>query len=190
MLTEEHLIPQALGGRLTADFLCKSCNDELGHRIEALAKKDPAIVLAIRNFEASHPEQARRLADGMEMIVHSDGGSSKARRRGPDIRVKAHELADGSPIQPTEEARESVRRMLEKRGIPPVPLEEALRKFDAAPPDERVEIERGLAIVKWTVLRVQPDLSGPPLNPLLPLKIAFGRRLVHLPAEVLLEVLS
>ena len=108
VLTEEHLIPQSLGGRLTADILCKSCNDELGHRIEALAKKDPAIVLAIRNFEASHPEQARRLADGMDLVVHSEGGSSKARRRGVDVRVKAAGVPRWCPQDETRGAIVSV----------------------------------------------------------------------------------
>ena len=183
-LTEEHLIPESLGGRLTADFLCKSCNDDLGHRIEGLAKKDPAIALAVRDFEATHPEQAGGLADGMDLIVHSVGGTSKARRWGNEIRVRRHKLPDGSLIQPTDEARESVKRMLEKRGTPPNPLEEALRKFDSAPPDERVEIESGLEIVKWTVVRVQPDLSGTPLNPLLPLKIAFEFLACHLGAAI------
>jgi hypothetical protein len=184
VLTEEHLIPQSLGGRLTADFLCKSCNDDLGRRIEALAKKDPAIVLAIRNFEARHPEQARRLADGMDLIVHSEGGSSRARRRGNSIRVRAHQLPDGSLVQPTDDARESVRRILEKQGTPPTPLEDALRKFDSAPSDERVEIAPGLEIVKWTILRIQPDPSGTPLNPLLPLKIAFEFLACHLGAAI------
>lgn len=184
VLTEEHLIPQSLGGRLTADLLCKPCNDALGHRIEALAKRDPAIVLAIRNFESTHPEQAQRVADGMDLIVHSEGGTSKARRRGSDLRVKAHQLPDGSLIQPTDEARKSVQRMLQKRGIPPVPLEGALRKFDAAPPDERVEIEPGLEIVKWSVTQVRPDLSGNPVNPLLPLKIAFEFLACHLGAAI------
>ena len=180
ILTEEHLIPQSLAGRLTVDFLCKSCNDDLGHRIEAQAKKDPAIVLAIRNFEASHPERARRLADGMDLIVYSEGGSSRARRRGNDIRVKAHQLPDGSLVQPTDDARRSIRRMLEKRGTHPIPLDEALRKFDLAPSDARVEIAPGLEIVKWTIQRVQPDLSCTSLNPLLPLKIAFEFLACHL----------
>jgi hypothetical protein len=118
ILTEEHLIPQSLAGRLTVDFLCKSCNDDLGHRIEAQAKKDPAIVLAIRNFESSHPERARRLADGMDLIVYSEGGSSRARRRGNDIRVKAHQLPDGSLVQPTDDARRSFRCQATVENVP------------------------------------------------------------------------
>lgn len=108
------MIPRSLGGRLTASFLCKSCNDDLGHRIEALARTDPAVTLAIRDFEAIHPEQARRVAEGMSLIVHSEGGSSKARRQGGDIRIRSHQLPDGSLVQPTDDARETVRRMLEK----------------------------------------------------------------------------
>lgn len=178
------MIPRSLGGRLTVDFLCAPCNGDLGHRIDALAKKDPAIALAIRDLEVTHPVQAQRLVEGMDLIVHSEGGSSKARRRGTDIRIRSHQLPDGSLVQPTHDARESVRIILEKRGTQPVPLEEALRKFDSAPPDERVEVEPGLEIVKWTVSRVQLDLSGPRLNPLLPLKIAFEFLGCHIGAAI------
>jgi len=183
-LTEEHLIPRSLGGRLTADLLCKSCNDELGHRVEAHAKKDPAIALAVYNFAASHPEQAQQIADGIALVVQSEGGTSKAQRRGADVRVKPHQLPDGSLVQPTDEARASVERMLEKRGTPPIPFEEALSKFDSAPLDERVELEPGLAIVKWSVVSVQPDLSGSSLDPLLPLKIAFEFLACHLGSAI------
>ena len=166
------------------DFLCASCNGDLGHRIDALAKKDPAIALAIRDLEVTHPEQARRLVEGMDLIVYSVGGSSKARRQGADIRIRSHLLPDRSLVQPTDTARESVQRILEKRGTQPTPLEEALRKFDSAPPDERVAVAPGLEIAKWTISRVELDLSGPPLNPLLPLKIAFEFLAGHLGAAI------
>ncbi|CAB5081495.1 hypothetical protein D3OALGB2SA_644 [Olavius algarvensis associated proteobacterium Delta 3] len=34
-LTEEHIIPQALGGRLSSWIYCKSCNDKFGNEIDA-----------------------------------------------------------------------------------------------------------------------------------------------------------
>ena len=35
VLTEEHIIPQALGGRLKAKLYCKVCNDNFGEDIDA-----------------------------------------------------------------------------------------------------------------------------------------------------------
>ena len=45
-LSEEHIIPSSIGGRLTANIICKNCNDRFGRLIEAKLKDDPAIRLA------------------------------------------------------------------------------------------------------------------------------------------------
>ena len=42
-LTVEHLIPEALGGRLTSRLLCRACNSRIGHQAEGQAKADPTI---------------------------------------------------------------------------------------------------------------------------------------------------
>ena len=54
-LTEEHVIPEALGGDLTCYFLCKPCNDVFGSSFEAKAKTDPAIRIAVRNLRSEIP---------------------------------------------------------------------------------------------------------------------------------------
>ena len=35
VLTAEHIVPQALGGRLKADLYCKECNEKFGKVIDA-----------------------------------------------------------------------------------------------------------------------------------------------------------
>lgn len=183
-LSDEHIIPDCLGGRLVCRFLCKSCNDALGSEVEAVAKRDPAIALALHHFCAAHPERGQALVEGMHIVAHSGAGKVKAQIRNGDVRVASRKLCDGSLIQPTDTARETVRRILEKGGTSPVPLEEALRRFDAACADERTEIAPTIDIVDWNISKIEPDLSGPRLNPLVPIKIAFEFLACHLGSAI------
>jgi hypothetical protein len=179
-LTEEHVIPRALGGRLAVDFLCAGCNSSIGGRIDSLVRRDPAIALSLHQFAAVHPDRGHLLVDGLPVLAHSEGGTSRAQLRGGEVRVRSEQLPDGSLIQPTDVARRSIQRILLRAGSAPGPLAEALQRFDSAPPDERTELAPGLEIVKWSVTCVQPDLAGPPLSPVLPLKIAFEFLACHL----------
>jgi hypothetical protein len=54
-LTYEHIIPECIGGRLESDFLCSSCNADLGTRIDSVMPMDPSIVLAAQNLQNSIP---------------------------------------------------------------------------------------------------------------------------------------
>lgn len=172
VLTEEHLIPSAIGGRLTSEFLCKPCNDQLGHKVESAAKHDPNIAAAIYRFAAQYPEQARSLADRSRLLVTSPGGSAPAVRRGDEVRVISHKLADGTLVQDSPEARRTLRKLLVKAGMGAVPLAEALKQFDAAPENEPLSFGP-LSVTKWGVTGVKPDLSGPPLHDLVPIKTAY-----------------
>src|SRR5436305_10092453 len=48
-LSREHLIPEAIGGKLVCNFVCKHCNDHLGE-VEAYLKTDASIRCAIENL--------------------------------------------------------------------------------------------------------------------------------------------
>jgi hypothetical protein len=55
-LTNAHVIPKSVGGRLSADFLCQRCNSRLGHTIESQLLSDPGIRLDIENVADQLPE--------------------------------------------------------------------------------------------------------------------------------------
>ena len=182
-LTVEHLIPEALGGRLTSRILCKSCNDQLGHSIEADAKHDPAIAAAIYQFAQEYPGKAEQLVERTRLQVHSEAGSVPAERRAGDLHIKSHRIADGSLIQATPLAQETLRRMLTKSGMEAGPLEEALRKFEEA--EENRPLDFGpVSVTKWTITAVSPDTSGPPLHDLVPVKAAYEFLAGHLGTAV------
>jgi hypothetical protein len=45
-LTEEHIFPEAAGGKIKADLLCKPCNDKLGSTVDAEYLKQKPVELA------------------------------------------------------------------------------------------------------------------------------------------------
>jgi hypothetical protein len=171
-LTEEHLIPEAIGGKLTCDFLCKPCNDRLGE-IEAHLKSDPAVRLAIENLKHCLPGLWRKMAEGQPYVVTSKRGTEKAKFRKGAIPVDASRVDDGSLIQPTEDAASSIRTMLRRQGHTEAEIDQAVGNLDATPEDARVSIAAGIDVVKWTVNKVEPPFTGTPLDPLVPLKIAY-----------------
>lgn len=51
----EHVIAEALGGRLTARILCPTCNSEFGRTLIPGLLADPGIILAIQNLRERLP---------------------------------------------------------------------------------------------------------------------------------------
>ena len=46
-LTDAHVIPASVGGRLSAHFLCRGCNSRLGAEVEAPLLSDPSIRVCV-----------------------------------------------------------------------------------------------------------------------------------------------
>lgn len=183
-LTIEHLIPEALGGRLTARFLCKACNSTLGAKVEASARTDPSIRLAVSNLSTKIPELAQKLAENQSFLGESKAGHVRGYVSGGKFRVHSTQEKDGSLIQPTDKARQTIESILRKSGYNATPLEEALLAFDHAPEDERVQVAPGLEVVKWKLQKVQYDLSRPLMGTVIPLKIAFEFLACHLDTAI------
>lgn len=180
-LTREHIIPSCLGGQLTCDFLCKTCNSELGAYVESKATQDPSIRLAVSHLQIQIPQLASELMEGQRFISHGPGGKGYGVVRKGEFRELARKEADGSLVQSMEEGRKAVETMLRKSGIRESPLSEALRRFDDAPDDQRIRLARNVEAIKWSVERITPDFSrAVSLNDLVLLKIAFEFLACHL----------
>lgn len=184
-LTEEHIIPSSLGGVLTCVFLCRRCNSDVGAYVESLAKTDPSIRLAVGHLQSAIPKLASQLTEGQDFISHGPGGKGYGTVKDGEFRTRARTEVDGSIVQPTHLARTSIANILSKSGVGPVPIEDALRRFEEAPENERVSLAPGLEVVKWTVERIEPALSRSVLlSPLVPLKIAYEFLACHLGTAV------
>lgn len=179
-LTEEHIIPAALGGRLTCYFLCAGCNSKLGHKIEGQAKSDPTIQLLAGKLAEEIPQLASQLLDGQTYISSGPGGASRGRVKGGAFVVQSEKLSDGSLIQSTPITAKSIRRMLERDHHDQASVSKALLLFELAPENTRVPLSENTEVVKWSIESVQPALDGPLLNLAAPLKTAYEFLALHL----------
>lgn len=173
-LSKEHVIPKALGGILTCQFLCKDCNSYLGSSIEAEAKTDPSIRIAIENLRSSIPDLANELTENQDFISYGPGGADRGVVRSGEFEVKSGTREDGSLIQPTHDARGSIEKILRRYGASDDVVREALRKFDKGEENERVKVAPGVEVIKWSIEKLEVDLSRSRLiSPIIPLKIAY-----------------
>src|SRR5262245_21663821 len=136
-LSEEHVIPEALGGDLKCDFLCKPCNDLFGSSFEAKAKTDPAIRIAVAELRSEIPLIHGLLEDGQQYFAQS--GPARIRgifRQGAVTPLPSRHI-DGSLMLPTNEAPEHIERILTKDGHAPEFVQAALKRVAAAPERQR-----------------------------------------------------
>ena len=179
-LSKEHVIPEALGGILTCQFLCKDCNSYLGFSVEAKAKTDPSIRIAVSNLQSHIPELADKFMENQHFISHGPGGTERGSVRAGEFRVQSRTREDGSLVQPTDCARKSVENILRKEDADDDVIRQALRAFDKGGENERVELPHGLEVVRWHIEKIEPDLSNKIMSALIPLKIAYEFLALHL----------
>jgi len=123
VLTQEHIIPQGLGGRLKAPLLCKACNSTLGSTIDAEIERciGPIATLLDVTKEKSknRPVSIIDLDTGAE-LSHDGKGIG---RKGPIVSKELTE--DGKKLKSAEvrgaskrEVEKIVRGLAQKYGFP------------------------------------------------------------------------
>lgn len=84
-LTNEHIIPQAIGGRLKAPIFCKECNSTFGRELDAEVSKQFGLIATSLNIkrERGKPQtfEVKDIETGTTLIT--DGKSLK--RKDPDV---------------------------------------------------------------------------------------------------------
>ena len=174
-LCEEHLIPRMLGGALTCNFLCHPCNSWLGTEVDASAKSDPSILLAVRELQGDIPKLSRRLLEAHPYVSTGKGPRVTGHIRDGAFQVISHQRDDGSLILPTSEAPQAIATTLTRSGYADVPIKGALETFENLAENQQTPVAHGLEVVKWSIEEIQLDLSQSKLmNPLLPAKVAYG----------------
>ena len=176
-MTEEHLIPACLGGKLSAKFLCKDCNSRLGHRAESRVRDDPMIRREIERLAARRPDLADDLRKRLRYIGHSEQGEVPGYMRSGEFIVRKQCLEDGSLIVPEDKALDVVKTMAVRNGRGP--LLHTADDLSHLSSGESGEFAPGIQITKWDVDSVKPDPSGPEIDPVVPAKIAFEFLALH-----------
>lgn len=181
--SEEHVIPAVIGGVLSARFLCKCCNDKLGHQLDYTAKTDPAIRLSVNALREELPDLARKYNEYQPYIGHGKSPPVRGSIKNGTWKPQSTILDDGSYIHQEGEARKKIKKLISQDATLPN-VAEALRRFDEAPLDTFVDITPRLRFVRWTTEKIEPDLGTKRLHPLLPAKIAFEFLALHLGTAV------
>lgn len=171
-LTEEHVIPQSLGGILTCKFLCKGCNSSFGSGFEAQARLAPEVRKA-----ASHlGENLRPLIDSLDRgaVYTSDfDGVTMTSKLRSDGYFGASKIADGSLVVPDVDTPKRLQSMMTKDRLPKRQIDEAIEKWANAPAGDLVQIGRDYTVRKRKGHPATPTYIEPELNPLVPLKAAY-----------------
>ena len=178
-MTLEHVIPEALGGELTSHLLCKACNSRLGHRVEGKAKMDPTIRLLVNELKLHAPRLTERLEDRQRYLTTGLGPSAKGSIKEGQFRVSSAMLSDGSLIQATPLAEDTIRKMLKQEGLSDQDIDVALGRFRESPDDTRLTLSPGIEVVKWSVSGLRLALDGLMLHELIPVKSAYEFLALH-----------
>jgi HNH endonuclease len=172
--SEEHIIPRALGGRLTCEFLCKSCNDSFGSSFEAKAKSDPSIRLAIQELRTELPALYAAIEKGQKHLILTGVGPLAAYYRNGWVQNEGTRLNDGSLIVPDHATEHHLKKMMTRDGLGLSEIERALAIFRDAPFEEKAKLTTEITVVKRQSAYGGPNLAkGELLDPLVALKIAY-----------------
>jgi HNH endonuclease len=182
-LTKEHLIPTAVGGRLTCDFLCKHCNSILG-QIEALLKENSSVHLAISNLRAQLPDLWATMAENQPCIAVGPGERIEGRIKKGTFSVDSSHRPDGSLIQPLTTTAKTVHTMLRRRSATQEEISNAEMKVKELPEGVRVKVANGIEVVKSTPTTVYPALNSQGIEPRILLKIAYEYLALHLGSKI------
>ena len=172
--SKEHVIPNSLGGILTCEFLCKSCNDRFGNGFEARAKTDPSIRLAISNLHQELPVLYNAIESGQLYNISTNAGNLPGKFSEGTIRGRTRKMPDNSLMVPEEQTDRKLREMLKKDGLDTAKIEGALKRFEQAAPEQEIEIVPGMIVIKRLATAASQNLGGGVLlDPLVCLKIVY-----------------
>lgn len=177
-ITNEHLIPKCLGGKLTAKFLCKECNSNFGQHAESKVREDPIVRQILDNRIASEiPELAEKMRSGLEYIGSGKQGEISGYIKEGMFTVKEQTLDDGSLISPPNKSIKHLRTIAAREGRGPLHI--SFDDLNDLHPGDSVEVAKGLWVKNWKPNSVKPALRGSVIEPVVPAKIAFEFLALH-----------
>lgn len=150
-LTDAHVIPESVGGELSARFLCDRCNSEMG-RVEGQLPRDIALIEVVRELENRLPaELARGILQHAGWFADT---KDYGRLEGRESRGADFALRESESIRTDENVRREIRAELRRRGVLEEAVDGKVAEFEQAADSADLEIAPGFTIRKHI------DLSG------------------------------
>lgn len=153
----EHLLPQALGGRLNARLLCTDCNSRFGQTLVGDLVRDPSIVVAVSNLQDVLPALYASIMSGVGYVAPGPDGLPIHIRNG---RLRARSTEQGAILMETGMATGHLEGMLQANGVSSEEIESALDRFSALADGEDLDMGGGIVVRKTSIEKVSPYLSS------------------------------
>jgi HNH endonuclease len=144
-LTAAHVIPESLGGKLHALFLCKQCNSDMG-RVEGLLPKDPTVLdLVDRLYDVLPRDLANSIYRHAGYFADSEEFGRVDARLDEDLAVTPRESESLLGERNTSRLIEAT---LRRDGADDAAVKAKLADFAAAPDGARLQVGSDLTVVK------------------------------------------
>ena len=184
-LTNEHIIPEVIGGKLVAKFICKHCNSKLGTECDAAAKADPVIRMAADRLSKVLPDLSRSMLEGQKFLGKTPIGEVPGTIKRNEFRVQGIQDGKGSIFLPTPEGLRTIKRILTKQGRSEEEIKESVEKIKRAPKNTKTSFAEDLDVIEWEVVGIRSNYEdGKAVSDRWLLKIAFEFLACYLDASI------
>jgi|GEM_PF-1874770 len=156
----EHVIPDFLGGRLNHQLLCAECNHGIGSKLYSSIK-----------FDSWVRQAAWKLKDDLPKIFDSIEKRQKYTTQSPIGTVlQAERTNSGIHIRPITDSSEAVlptvhavsfmeKKLVQEHGLNSETAKTLASKINETPNGKKVQIYKGLSIVRWDGDKFKPDFT-------------------------------
>lgn len=174
--TDGHVIPESIGGRLSALNLCKRCNSEMG-KTEALLAHDVSVRLLVDQLGDRLPAVVvRAVRYGQSFFTDHEvyGRVEAGMDKEAELRPK-----ESATIKGDENTLKQALAELDRLGGSEEQRQELREEFEQAGPGDWIEVRPGYRIerlIDWTDVRFKPNLT----DPIVPLHVPVGIAYLYL----------
>ncbi len=171
--TDGHVIPQSIGGRLSAFNVCKRCNSDMGAS-EGLLARDISVRLLVDKLEDRLPRGIVTSVRYQQSYFtdHQEYGRVEA---GMDDRAELRPK-ESARIKSDENTIKQALAELDRMGASDEQKADLLARFERAEPGDWIDVRPGYRIqwqIDWTDAKFAPALTDP-ITPLhVPVGIAY-----------------
>lgn len=172
--SDAHVIPESVGGVLSAFCMCKRCNNEMG-RMEALLARDVSVRRRVSyQLQSRLPEKlVRRILNRLEYFADTEeyGRIIAVLDESGELQPKQSET-----IKNDRHTLDQALAELDRLGADEASKEDLRQRFVDAGPGEVIEVRPGYRItrdINWTGVGFRDSINDPLVGHEVPLGIAY-----------------
>ena len=172
--SDAHVIPESVGGVLSAFCLCKRCNNEMG-RMEALLARDVSVRRSVNyQLHSRLPEKlVRRILNRLEYLADTEefGCVIAVLDENGELQPKQSET-----IKNDKHTLDQALAELDRLGADDAAKDDLRQRFVDAGPGEMIEVRPGYEITRnidWTGVGFRDSITDPLVGHEVPLGIAY-----------------